>query len=71
MSTATDTMQRYLSYPAAARYSGMSEQTLRRLVEAGRLKAYRPTGSRKVIFDVRELDELIQSSADTPNEQGD
>jgi excisionase family DNA binding protein len=60
MSTATE--QRYLDYPAAARYSGMSEATLRRLVDSGRLKAYRPTGQRKVVFDRAELDEFIHST---------
>ena len=55
---------RYLGgYPAAARYSGLSEMTLRRLVEAGKLHVYRPTGSRKVVFDKAELDALIRGSA--------
>ena len=65
-----ETAQRYLSYADAARYSGMSEQTLRRLVEAGRLRAYRPTGQRKVVFDRVELDALIQGSMDQSSEQG-
>ena len=60
-----DTTQRYLPYSAAARYSGMSEMTLRRLVDDGRLQAYRPTGGRKVVFDRLQLDELIQGSAST------
>jgi excisionase family DNA binding protein len=65
MSVAAETTQRYLSYADASRYSGMSEQTLRRLVDSGRLKVYRPTGGRKVVFDRHQLDELIQASAET------
>ena len=64
-----ETTQRYMSYADASRYSGMSEQTLRRLVEAGRLKVYRPTGSRKVVFDRLQLDELIQSSSHDSREE--
>jgi excisionase family DNA binding protein len=55
---------RYLGgYRAAASYSEMSVATLRKLVEDGRLKAYRPTGSRKVVFDRGEIDRLIHDSA--------
>jgi excisionase family DNA binding protein len=54
---------RYLGgYRAAAEYSEMSIATLRKLVEDGRLKAYRPTGSRKVVFDRGEIDRLIHES---------
>jgi excisionase family DNA binding protein len=60
--TATATEARYLSYPAAARYCGVSEQTLRRAVDAGRLRVYRPTGGRLVVFDRAELDEFIHGS---------
>lgn len=60
---------RYLPYPAAARYTGMSEQTLRRLVDQGRLKTYKPTGGRKVVFDRLELDELVQGSQVAPVSQ--
>jgi excisionase family DNA binding protein len=66
MGTTTETTARYLPYPAAASYSGMSVQTLRRLVESGRLKAYRPAGARKVVFDKVELDVYIHASARTP-----
>jgi excisionase family DNA binding protein len=61
MSTKADE-QRYLSgYPAAARYTGLSETTLRRLVDAEKLHVYRPT-ERKILFDRVELDALIQGS---------
>ena len=46
MTTATASETRYMNYQAAARYSGMSEMTLRRLVEADRLRVYRPTHSK-------------------------
>jgi excisionase family DNA binding protein len=62
--TVRDDDRRYLGgYPAASRYSGLSEMTLRRLVEAGRLHVYRPTGERIVLFDPLELDALILGSA--------
>jgi excisionase family DNA binding protein len=51
-----------MGYAAAARYCGMSAQTLRRLAEAGRLKVYRPTAARLVVFDRAELDEFIHGS---------
>jgi hypothetical protein len=66
MSTATET--RYLDYPRASAYSGMSEGTLRRLVDAGQLKTFRPTGSRKALFDKLQLDEVILGSATTATE---
>jgi excisionase family DNA binding protein len=55
--------QRYVDYPEASRYAGLSAMTLRRLIEAGKLHAYRPTRSRKVLLDRLELDALIQASA--------
>jgi excisionase family DNA binding protein len=65
MTAATMDTTRYLGgYPAAARYSGLSEGTIRRLVEAGRLHVYRPT-ERKALFDRHELDALIQGRAAT------
>jgi excisionase family DNA binding protein len=66
--TATASETRYLNYPAASRYCGISEQTLRRLVEAGRLKVYRPTGGRLVVFDRAELDEFIHDSGESEAE---
>jgi excisionase family DNA binding protein len=65
MATTTTDITRYLGgYPAAACYSGLSEGTIRRLVESGRLRVYRPT-ERKTLFDRFELDALIQGSAAT------
>jgi excisionase family DNA binding protein len=62
--------QRWLSYPQASRYSGMSESTLRRLVEAKRLRVFRPTSDRKVILDREELDKLILKSVETSSVAG-
>jgi excisionase family DNA binding protein len=59
---AAPTEVRFMGYKAAAIYCGMSEMTLRRLVEAGKLKTYRPTGGRLVVFDRAELDALIHGS---------
>jgi excisionase family DNA binding protein len=61
--TAAEIGQRYFDYPAAARYTGMSPSTIRRLHETGRLHAYKPTGARKTLFDKQELDDLIRKSA--------
>jgi excisionase family DNA binding protein len=68
MTPATAQEQRYLNYADASRYTGMSEQTLRRMVDAGRVRVYRPTGGRLVLFDVRELDAFVRGNGDTPAE---
>jgi len=61
MMPAIHTEVRFLSYKGAAIYCGMSQMTLRRLVDAGKLKTYRPTGEdgRLVVFDRAELDAFI------------
>jgi excisionase family DNA binding protein len=61
-----DTAQRFMSYTQTSYYSGMSKQTLRRLVDAGQLKVYRPTGARLIVFDKIELDAFIHGSAAHP-----
>jgi excisionase family DNA binding protein len=66
MTTATYTVQRFFSYRAAAIYCGMSAQSLRRLVQTGKLKTYRPTGGRLVVFDRAELDAFVHSSGAEP-----
>jgi excisionase family DNA binding protein len=58
---ATANEARYMNYPQASRYSGLSEMTLRRLVHAGHLKVYKPTGARLTVFDRIELDEFVRS----------
>jgi excisionase family DNA binding protein len=56
-----DAVQRYLSVSDAARYSGLSAMSLRRLIASGRLKLYAPTERRRLI-DRHELDALIHAS---------
>jgi excisionase family DNA binding protein len=60
--------QRYLNYNDAARYSGLSEGSLRALVAKRKLPVYRPTGSRKVLIDRHELDCLIHNSSEQRDE---
>jgi excisionase family DNA binding protein len=62
MSPATANEKRYMNFPAAARYTGMSEMTLRRLVNAGHLRTYKPTGSRLTVFDKIELDLFVHGT---------
>jgi excisionase family DNA binding protein len=50
---------RWLDYRRAAKYSALSAATLRRMVEGGKLRAYRPHG-RRVVLDRVELDEVIR-----------
>jgi excisionase family DNA binding protein len=54
---------RYVSFRDGARYSGLSEQTLQRLVNRGLLTPHRV--GRRVLLDVRQLDDLLQESAET------
>jgi excisionase family DNA binding protein len=61
--TAVATERRYLSYQEAAAYIGISTSSLRRAVGEGRLKVYRPSPAR-VVFDQRELDELVRGSGE-------
>jgi excisionase family DNA binding protein len=59
----TLTPQKFLNYNEAARYLSLSAQTLRRAVDAGRLRALRPGGSRCVRFAVADLDAFATGSA--------
>jgi excisionase family DNA binding protein len=52
---------RFLAVTAAATYSGLSEETIRRWLRSGRLTAYRP--NRRVLVDREQLDRLILASA--------
>jgi len=53
-----------LAVPAGAKYLGVSVRSLWRLVDAGHLHPVRLPGLRRVAFDVRELDALIEASRD-------
>jgi excisionase family DNA binding protein len=54
----TATPTRYLRYQEAAQYTRVSVATLRRAVDSGRLRAYRPSEGR-VVFDKSELDQFV------------
>jgi excisionase family DNA binding protein len=62
MTTATEpaVVPRFLSYKQAAAYTGLSEMTLRRLVNAGRLHVARPMPG-TVRFDRHELDAMMEA----------
>jgi excisionase family DNA binding protein len=56
--------ERLLPVPRAARYLGISVRSLWRLVDDDRLRPVRLPGLRRVAFDVRDLDALIEASRD-------
>jgi excisionase family DNA binding protein len=56
---------RWLSVEQAANYAALSVESLRRLLAAGKLTAYRPRPGR-VLIDRRELDALILGSTRRP-----
>lgn len=57
--------QRYLTIKSAARYADLSEESVRRMISAGKLTAYRPVRGR-VLIDRHELDSAIRSSTKAP-----
>jgi excisionase family DNA binding protein len=64
MSITTVPLPEYLTLRSAARYSGLSIETLRRMIRNRRLLRYKPT--RKVLVRRGELEELIRRSAKEP-----
>jgi excisionase family DNA binding protein len=56
---------RYLSVLQAARYAGLSADSIRNLLAGGKLKALRPVPGR-VLIDRRELDAFILGSTSRP-----
>jgi excisionase family DNA binding protein len=54
-------LPRYLGVDAAGTYSSLSAKSIRRLLSAGKLHAYRPVRGR-VLIDREELDAFILSS---------
>ncbi len=63
--------QRWLTVAGAATYSSLSQKTIRRLVEAGKLHAYRPVAGR-LLVDRGQLDAAIMASKNgrTRSQQG-
>lgn len=53
--------RRFVSLSVAERDWGLSESTLRRLVERGELRLYKPT-ARRVLLAVAELNRLVESA---------
>jgi len=56
---------RFLTIGSAARHVDLSADSIRRLIEGGRLRAYRPVRGR-VVVDRQELQDLILSSTTRP-----
>jgi excisionase family DNA binding protein len=56
---------RYFGIDGAASYCGLSAESIRRLLAAGRLTALRPIRGR-VLIDKRQLDELVLRSDHKP-----
>ncbi len=52
--------QRFLTIPQASHYAGISQKSIRRLIEAGKLKSHRPT--KRILVDRLALDAMIQAS---------
>jgi excisionase family DNA binding protein len=61
----TPTDRRFLSVSDAAAYSGLSEDSVRRLLDVGRLTALRPVRGR-IVVDRRQLDAFLLSSTSRP-----
>jgi excisionase family DNA binding protein len=66
--TATFGDRRFLKVSEAANYSGLSEESLRRLLAAGKLTSHRPVAGR-VLVDRRQLDALILASHQLPQKR--
>lgn len=57
--------QRFLGLTAAAHYCDLSPESLRRMIAAGKIRAFRPVRG-KILIDTRELDSVILASTSTP-----
>lgn len=53
--------QRFLTLQQAAAYVGLSERSIRRMIDANRLIAFRPT--RTVLIDRKQLEKVVFDSA--------
>ena len=59
------TPKRWLTVANAAVYADLSQDTIRRLLDSGKLTPHRPVKGR-ILVDRQELDAHIQSSTATP-----
>jgi hypothetical protein len=57
----------YVGYDAAQRIYGLPRHALQRLVRDRKLRVFRP-GGRRALFSRAELERVIESSVETPNE---
>ncbi len=57
--------QRFLTISHAARFSDLSEETIRRLIASQKLTAHRPVRGR-VLIDRLEIESLIRGSVQNP-----
>ena len=55
-------VKRWLTVANAAEYADLSEESIRRLIAAGKLTAHRPVKGR-VLLDRHELDDVIRATA--------
>lgn len=54
--------KRYLTVENAAAYSDLSTKSIRRMIQSGKLTAFRPVRGR-ILIDKQELDAVIRNSA--------
>ncbi len=59
MSTTTTPIRRWGGLTLAAKYIGVSEKTIRRMIAEGQITGYR-MGKRLIRVDLDELDELMR-----------
>jgi excisionase family DNA binding protein len=57
--------QRYLGVAEAARYTGLSADSVRSMIAGGKLTALRPVPGR-IVLDKRELDSVVQGATRRP-----
>ena len=55
--------KKYATIDDAAKWSGLSSRSIRRLIASGKLTAIAPSGVKRVLLDLEEFDRFIQSSA--------
>ena len=58
---------RWLTIANAAVYSGLSEDSIRRLISSGKIAGHRPVKGR-VLIDRGELDSFISAATTTPRQ---
>ena len=51
--------RRYVSWAEAERYTGLSQETLRRMARRSQIRVYRPT-PRRALLDLAELDAAVR-----------